>query len=310
LKTICILTSCFNELGNIRILHQRFATVFEKFPQYQFKLLIIDNNSTDGTRDEIERICQVDKRVQAIFNSRNFGHIRSPHHGFREAEGDAIFTIVSDLQVAPEIIEDFIPKWEAGADIVIGVRADNHADTFILRIFRTIYYYLVNNLSDIPLRKNFIGIGLYDKKVATALKQINDPYPYFRGMVFEVGYKIAEVTYNQEARVRGITKNNFLTLYDLAMLGICSHSKIPLRIATLTGFGAAFLSFLMGMFYLIYKLVYWDNFRMGIAPVIIGLFFLGSMQLIFLGIIGEYLGFVFTKVQNRPLVFEEKRINF
>ena len=310
MKTICVVTNCYNEEGNIRVLHERFSAIFEKLPQYQMKMLIIDNKSEDGTRQEIEEICRADKRVQSIFNSRNFGHLRSPAHAFHEAEGDAIFTIVSDLQVAPEILLDFIPKWETGSDIVIGVRKDNRADSFGMKIFRDLFYNIINNLSEIPLRKNFIGIGLYDKKAVTALKQMHDPYPYFRGMVFEVGFKVSEVIYEQVARPRGVTKNNFLTLYDLAMLGICSHSKIPLRIATITGFATAFMSFMMAFFYLIYKLVYWNNFRMGIAPLVIGLFFLGSVQLIFLGIIGEYIGFIFTKVQNRPLVFEDKRINF
>jgi glycosyltransferase involved in cell wall biosynthesis len=309
LKTICIVAGCFNEKGNIEILFERFKAIFDSLPQYKFNLLLIDNFSTDGTRDEIIDLCARDNRVKAIFNTRNFGHIRSPFYGFLQAEGDAIFTIVSDLQVDPEIITDFIRKWENGADIVIGIKNNNHRFQ-LLSIFSSLYYFIINKLSDIPQKKNFIGIGLFDKKAADSLKEIKDPYPYFRGLVFEVGFKVEEVLYEHRSRKRGISKNNFFTLYDLAMLGICTHSKIPLRLATMLGFGTAILSLFTAIFYLTYKLIFWDSFRIGLAPIVIGLFFLGSVQLIFLGIIGEYIGFILTKVQNRPLVFEEKRINF
>jgi len=309
LKTITISAGCFNEKGNVTQMYERFKSVFNDLPDYDFILQLIDNYSTDGTRQEIEELCSKDKRVRSIFNTRNFGHIRSPFYGFLQAEGDAIFTTVSDLQVEPEIIKDFIKKWENGADIVLGIKSKSQ-DTYALSIFRKLYYFLINKLSDVPQKRNFIGIGLYDKSAADAIKSLNDPYPYFRGMVFEVGFKTEEVVYEQKPRPRGITKNNFMSLYDVAMLGICSNSKIPLRVMTLVGFLSSFVSFLFGMFYLTYKLINWNSFRIGMAPVIIGLFFLGSIQLIFLGIIGEYIGFIFTNVQRRPLVIEEKRINF
>lgn len=309
MKTITISAGCFNEKGNVTQMYERFKSVFNDLPDYDFILQLIDNYSTDGTRQEIEELCSKDKRVRSIFNTRNFGHIRSPFYGFLQAEGDAIFTTVSDLQVEPEIIKDFIKKWENGADIVLGIKSKSQ-DTYALSIFRKLYYFLINKLSDVPQKRNFIGIGLYDKSAADAIKSLNDPYPYFRGMVFEVGFKTEEVVYEQKPRPRGITKNNFMSLYDVAMLGICSNSKIPLRVMTLVGFLSSFVSFLFGMFYLTYKLINWNSFRIGMAPVIIGLFFLGSIQLIFLGIIGEYIGFIFTNVQRRPLVIEEKRINF
>ncbi len=309
MKTICISAGCYNERGNIEVLYRRFRAVFEALPDYDFRLLVIDNKSTDGTREEIERLCREDSRVLAIFNSRNFGHIRSPYHAFREAPGDAVFATVSDLQVDPEIITEFITKWEAGADLVIGIKHEVK-ETLILSAFRKIYYSLINRLSEIPQRRNFIGIGLYSRKVVDSIKKIQDPYPYFRGLVFEVGFQVSEVFYSQRSRPRGITKNNFLTLYDVAMLGICTHSRIPLRIITISGFATAFASFCLAIFYLAYKIVYWKSFRIGVAPLVIGLFFLGSIQLIFLGIIGEYLGFIFTRIQDKPLVFEEKRINF
>lgn len=309
MKTICVVTNCFNEEDNIVEFCSRFKTIFKQFPQYQLNILIVDNASTDKTKVQIEELCRHDKSIRAIFNSRNFGHVRSPFHGIQQAEGDAVFAIVSDLQIAPEIITEFIAKWEEGNDLVFGIRKNN-TDTFILSNLRDLFYYVINKLSDIEVKKNFIGVGLYDKKIIDLIKTIHDPYPYFRGMVCELGFKSAEVSYIQTKRSRGITKNNFLTLYDLAMLGICHYSKVPLRIATLVGFLSSILSFFVSVFYLVYKLIYWESFRIGTAPVIIGIFFLSSVQLMFLGIIGEYIGFIFTKVQNRPLVFEEKRINF
>ncbi|MFL5786057.1 MAG: glycosyltransferase family 2 protein [Bacteriovoracaceae bacterium] len=309
MKVICIVAGCYNEKGNIQQLYNRIKKLFETLPGYDFRLQLIDNKSTDGTRQELEQICASDPRVRAIFNSRNFGHVRSPYYNFLQAEGDLIFTTVSDLQVDPEIIAEFIKKHEAGADIVIGIKTGGK-ETFFFRQFRNLYYSLVSRLSEVPQRKNFIGITLLTKKAADAIKAMHDPYPYFRGMVFEVGFNVAEVTYVQRSRVRGFTKNSFLTLYDVAMLGIASHSKIPLRLMTMTGFFTAFCSLCMAVLYLALKFLYWKSFRMGIAPLVIGLFFLGSIQLIFLGIIGEYIGFIFTKLENRPLVVEEKRINF
>ena len=309
MKTICIVAGCYNERHNIGQLYERLKKVFDGLPNYEFSMLLIDNCSTDGTQAVIEDLCRNDMRVKAILNSRNFGHIRSPYHGFMCAEGDAIFTTVSDLQVDPEIITEFIKKWEAGNDIVIGLKTKS-SSKFVLRLFGNVYYYLINKLSEVPQKRHFIGIGLYDKKAADSIKAMHDPYPYFRGMVFEVGYKRAEVNYEERSRSKGITKNNFMTLYDLAMLGIISHSKIPLRLVTMAGFLTSLMSLCMAIFYLIYKIIYWESFRVGIAPLVIGLFFLGSMQMIFLGVIGEYIGFIFTKIQNRPHVVEEKRINF
>ncbi len=310
MKTICVVANCYNERGNIAELYRRIVLIFETLKKYNFTLLFIDNFSIDGTRDEIEELCKTDKRVRAIFNSRNFGHVRSPFHGFLQAEGDAVITMVSDLQVDPEIIYEYVKKWEEGNDLVIGVKMNN-VDSFVLKIFKNAFYFIINRLSDIPLKKNFIGMGLYDRKVVDALKAYSsDPYPYFRGLVLEVGFKLAEVSYEYHGRKRGVSKNNFLTLYDLAMLGIVSHSKIPLRLCTLTGFIFSFLSFFIGLFYLGYKLMYWDSFRLGLAPIMVGIFLIGSLQLMFMGIIGEYVGFIFTKLQKHPHVIEERRINF
>jgi glycosyltransferase involved in cell wall biosynthesis len=308
-KTIWLVSACYNEAGNITELYERIKKIFQTLTKYNFVLLFIDNSSTDGTQEEIENICRNDERVKAIFNSRNYGHIRSPFHGFLQAGGDAVITVLSDLQVDPEIIAEYIKKWEEGYDVVIGVK-ENEVEFLGMKLLRILFYKVVNLLSEIPLRKNFIGLGLYDKKVVDAIKLIKDPYPYFRGLVFEVGFKRAEVPYYYHGRKRGITSNNFLTLYDLAILGIVSHSKIPLRVATIAGFVASLFFFFVGVFYLVYKLIYWNSFRIGIAPIMIGVFFIASIQLMFLGILGEYIGFIFTKVQNRPLVTEAKRLNF
>ncbi len=311
MKKICVVANCYNEQGNITELYRRIVSIFDSLPNYDFSILFIDNCSNDGTKEEIEALAASDKRVLAIFNSRNFGHVRSPFYGFLQSEGDAVVTMVSDLQIDPEIIYEYVRKWEEGYDLVIGVKKNN-IDSLLMRGIRSAFYFVINNLSDIPLKKNFIGMGLYDRKVVDAIKTFggDDPYPYFRGLVMEVGFKIAEVPYEYHGRKRGISTNNFLTLYDLAMLGIVSHSKIPLRLCTITGFVSSIFSFLIGLFYLIYKVLYWDSFRIGLAPVMVGVFLFGSLQLMFMGIIGEYVGFIFTKVQKHPHVIEEKRINF
>ena len=309
MKNIWVVAGCFNEEGNITELYERVKKIFSSYEQYEFTLLLIDNDSQDKTREEIEALCARDQRVKAIFNSRNFGHIRSPFYAFTQAQGDAVITAVSDLQVDPEIIHEYLKKWEQGSDIVIGVR-QNNVDTFFLRILKNLFYRLICRISEIKLRRNFIGLGLYDKKVVDAIKKINDPYPYFRGLVFEVGFKIDEVPYTYHGRKRGISSNNLLSLYDLGVLGIVTHTKIPLRLATISGFLFSAFFFLVGLFYLCYKLLYWKSFRLGMAPMMIGVFFTASLQLMFLGILGEYVGFIFTKVQNRPLVIEAKRINF
>jgi glycosyltransferase involved in cell wall biosynthesis len=246
-----VVAPCFNERGNITELYERVRAIFEKHPQYEFTLLLIDNYSSDGTRQEIEDLCSRDRRVQAIFNSRNFGHIRSPYHALMEAKGDAVITTVSDLQVDPEIIDDYLRKREEGFDVVIGVKQKGE-DSILMSVFRNAFYAIINKLSDIPLKKNFIGLGLYDRKVIESLRKFHDPYPYFRGLVFEVGFKRAEIDYVYKGRKRGVSANNFLILYDLAMLGIVSHSKIPLRLATMAGFVSSILSFLLGCYYLVY----------------------------------------------------------
>ncbi len=309
MKHVSIVSPCFNEKDNVRDLHARVVKVMEGLPGYTFDLLFIDNASTDGTVAILRELAAADPRVRVILNARNFGHIRSPYHGVLQADGDCVIALASDLQDPPELIPQFIQKWEEGYKIVVGVKSKSE-ESLVFYTLRSMYYSLLRRLSDIELIEHFTGFGLYDRKVIDILKGLDDPYPYFRGIIADIGFKIARIEFLQPLRKRGITKNNFYTLFDMAMLGFTSHSKVPLRLATLLGFGSAALSFLTGLFYLVYKLVYWSQFELGLAPLIVGIFFFGSVQLAFLGIVGEYVGAVHTQVLKRPLVVELERINF
>jgi glycosyltransferase involved in cell wall biosynthesis len=274
-----------------------------------FQFLFIDNDSTDGTQDELRLLAATDPAVKVILNQRNFGHVRSPFHGLLQAPGEAVIVMAADLQDPPELIPEFIKKWREGYPVVMGQKV-NSEESWLFFTLRRTYYRLVKRLADVDLIENATGFGLYDRKVIEALRALDDPYPYVRGLVCELGFPVARVPYEQPKRKRGITKNNFYTLYDVAMLGITSHSKVPLRLATMLGFAASALSFMVGLAYLAYKLVFWDRFALGVAPVVIGLFFFASVQLFFIGILGEYLGAIHTKVTKRPLVIERERINF
>ncbi len=277
---------------------------------YSYEHIFIDNSSTDATVAILKEIARSDRNVKIIVNSRNFGHLRSPMHAFYQARGDAVAILLSDLQDPPELLADMVAEWEKGSCMVLGIKRASEEKCGMFRI-RTAYYRLVSRLTDVRVFEHFTGFGLYDRKVVEILKnQYHDPYPYFRGMVAEVGLPYASVYYDQKKRRRGFSKNNFYTLYDLAMLGITNLSKVPLRVVTFSGFACAGVSLLAALFYLIYKIVYWDRFSVGIAPVVIGLLFFMSVQLIALGILGEYIGSIHTIVQNRPLVIEKERINF
>jgi glycosyltransferase involved in cell wall biosynthesis len=226
-----------------------------------------------------------------------------------QGSGDAVIILASDLQDPPELIPDFIHKWEQGYKVVIGIKTKSE-EFGLFYFLRSLYYRTLRSLSDVRLIDNYTGFGLYDQRVIEILRTINDPYPYFRGLIADIGFEMAEIPFTQPRRKRGLTKNNFYTLYDMAMLGITNYTKIPLRLATMFGFFSAVVSFLIGLVYLIYKLIFWFQFTLGSAPIIIGLFFLGSIQLLFLGIVGEYIGAIYTQVMHRPLVIEKERINF
>ena len=306
---LSVVTAAFNEEGNVTAVYERVKKVFEQLPEYDYEHIFIDNASHDGTANELRGLAAKDPRVKVIINVRNFGHIRSPYHALLQAKGEAIISIVADLQDPPEMIPQFIEKWKAGFKVVMAVKRTSE-ESAAMFAFRRAYYEFIARVSDVKLVRNATGFGLYDREVIEQLKKLADPYPYFRGLIAELGWEPALIPYDQPMRKRGITKNNFLTLYDMAMLGIVSHSKAPLRFATMVGFAASFLSLVLAIGYFVAKLVLWDQFSLGMAPIAIGLFFFSSVQLFFIGVIGEYLGFAYTQILKRPLVVEKERINF
>ena len=311
-KHISILTPCYNEQENVGPLAKAVAKVFQKMPQYTYEHIFIDNDSSDETIKILKEIAQNDSNIKVILNARNFGHIRSPFYGLLQCKGDAVISLVSDFQDPPELIEDFLNKWEEGYRIVIGVKNKSKENPIMFAI-RTFFYNLLSKASEgsgeSPV-KNFTGFGLYDQQFISVLRTLDDPYPYFRGLITELGFKRFEVSYTQPQRASGKTKNNFFTLYDMAMLGFTNHSKLPLRLSAFIGFFSAVISFLVALGYFIYKLIYWNNFQVGMAPLVIGVFFFSSVQLFFIGIIGEYIGAIHTQIRKRPLVIEKERINF
>jgi polyisoprenyl-phosphate glycosyltransferase len=309
MKLISVVTPCYNEEANVREIHEQVRAVMESLAGYTYEHIFIDNASRDRTVAILREIAAQDKRVKVIVNARNFGHLRSPHYALLQAQGDAVISIVADLQDPPQLIKEFIRKWEEGFKIVVGIKKQSEESALFFAV-RSFYYRLLHKLADIELVDQFTGFGLYDRRVIEVLRGFNDPYPYFRGLVADVGFERAKIEYTQPTRKRGITKNNFYTLFDLAMLGLTSYSKVPLRLATLTGFALAVFCLLVAAFYFGYKLLFWNNFSVGQAPLVIGIFFLGSVQLFFLGIVGEYVGAIHTLVQKRPLVVEKERINF
>jgi glycosyltransferase involved in cell wall biosynthesis len=308
-KCISVVTPCYNEEGNVRALYEAVKQVFAGLERYSYEHIFIDNSSTDGTVAILKEIARDDPNVKIIVNARNFGHIRSPYHAMLQAQGDAVILIVADLQDPPPMIADFLHKWEEGYKVVQGVKAGAE-ESAALYALRTAYYKLVAKLADVELTQHVTGFGLYDRRVIEVLRQIDDPYPYFRGLIADIGFESFKVPYRQPKRKRGLTKNNFYTLYDIAMLGITNHSKVPLRIATMAGFLMSGGSLLLAIAYFLAKLIFWDWLSVGVAPILIGLFFFSSVQLFFLGMIGEYIGAIHTQVQKRPLVIELERVNF
>lgn len=309
MKLISIVTPCYNEEDNIREIYKQVKEAAGGLAGYAYEHIFIDNASKDNTVKILKTIAAGDKNVKIIVNSRNFGHIRSPYHGLLQARGDAAMIIAADFQDPPALIKEFVKKWEEGYKIVVGVKKQSRESSLMFAV-RGFYYFLIEKLSEIELIKNYTGFGLYDRVVIDLMRSMNDPYPYVRGIICEVGFEKAYIEYIQPARKKGVTKNNFYALYDLAMLGFVSHSKVPLRLASFVGFGTALLSVFCGMVYLIYKLIFWNTFSGGVAPLVIGMFFMGGVQLFFLGVIGEYVGSIHTQVLKRPLVVEKERINF
>jgi dolichol-phosphate mannosyltransferase len=306
---ISIVTPCYNEEDNISELYARITKVISSLDQYQFEILFIDNASSDKTVEMIKGLCASDPRVKLIVNNRNFGHIRSPYWGVMQSYGEVTVYMASDLQDPPEYIPQFIAEWERGWKIVLATKPESKTN-FLFHLLRKIYYQILDRLSEVQLVKDATGFGLYDRQVLDCVRQINDPYPYFRGLICELGFPLKTIEFNQPRRARGISKNNFYTLYDLAMLGIVSHSIVPLRIASMFGLFVGVSSFLFGLLYFVLKLLYWENFPMGLAPLIIAVFFMFGVLFIFIGLLGEYIGSIHTYVKNRPIVVEKERINF
>lgn len=308
-KKISIVTPCFNEELNVELVYSKVKEIFLELNQYDYEHIFIDNASSDQTVVILKKLAKNDARLKIIVNSRNFGHIRSPFYGMRQASGDAVVLLVSDLQDPPELIKTFITKWEEGFKIVAAVKKESKESRWLFEI-RKMFYNFIGAISEVSQVKNFTGFGLYDKRIIEILRTIDDPYPYFRGLISDIGFETCTIEYVQPARVKGKTKNNFYTLYDIAMLGITNHSKLPLRLATMLGFAVACLSLGVALIYFIYKLIFWKIFSVGTAPVVIGLFFFSAVQLFFTGIIGEYIGSIHTQVLRRPLVIEKERVNF
>lgn len=308
-KLISIVTGCYNEEENVRELRDAIRGQMQRYPQYRYEHIFIDNASTDRTASLLRELAAEDSNVKVILNTRNFGHIRSPHHAVLQAQGDAVISMASDFQDPPALIPDFLHKWESGFKIVLGVRASTDENR-IMHGVRRAYYRLITQLADIKITENSTGFGLYDKDVVAALRLVDDPYPYTRGLLADLGHDTATIPFHKPNRRRGITKNNFYTLYDMAMLGITNHSRVPLRVATILGFILSALSFMLAVGYLVAKLLFWNTFVFGTAPVLIGIFFFSSVQLFFIGLLGEYIGTILTQVQKRPLVIERERLNF
>lgn len=309
-KKLSVVSGCYNEKDNLHELYERLIKVFQQLPQYDYEIIIADNYSTDGSRDILRQLARQDKKFKVILNSNNFGHIRSGYSAFLQADGDAVIAMASDLQDPPEIIIDFVRQWEAGFQVVVAVKHKSR-ENIMMSLFRKFYYRMLACIADTNnIIRNFTGFGLYDRKFMDALKKYHDPYPYFRGLVSEIGFRRAEIEYVQDRRKSGRTKNNFFTLYDIAMTGFVNHSKLPLRLAVFCGFCLAGMSLIIAFGYMIYKLMFWDTFNLGLAPLVIGLFFFSAVQLIFIGIIGEYIGAIYTQVKNQPLVIEDEKINF
>jgi polyisoprenyl-phosphate glycosyltransferase len=307
-KLISIVTPCFNEEENVQEVYQQVKNIFAQIPNYRYEHIFIDNSSTDKTVQILREIAKNDSNIKVIINSRNFG-VMNGYYALLQSAGDAVIQVVADLQDPPPMIKDLIKKWEEGYKIVLAVKNKSEESSVMFAI-RKLYYKIYNKVSNIQIVTNYCGFGLYDKAIIDILRKLDDPYPDLRSLIGEIGFERAILTYTQRVRKRGKTKNNLYNLYDQAMLGITRDSIIPLRLASFIGFSVAAVNLLVAAGYFIYKLIYWDNFQLGIAPMVIGIFFFGGVQLFFLGVIGEYIGAIFTQVKKRPLVIEKERINF
>ena len=307
-KKISIVTPTFNEEENIEKLYKSISNEMEKL-NYDYEHIIIDNHSDDNTIPIIKKIAEKDKKVKVIINTRNFGHIRSPIYGMLQSSGDACIMMSSDFQDPPELIPKYIEEWENGNKIILGQRTTSDANV-LMNFIKGIFYKFIGSISEISLMRNTTGSGLFSKDIVDQIRKIDDPYPYFRGLLSEISSEIKLIQFHQPKRTGGKTKNNFYTLYDIGILGIVKHSKVPLRIMTFVGFITSILSILIAIIFFFYKILFWDSFEVGIAPLIIGLFTIASVQIFLLGFIGEYVMNILVHTRKLPLVIEKERINF
>lgn len=310
MKTISVLIPCYNEIGNVEPISKAIIREFiQSLPEYNYEIVFIDNFSTDGTRDILERLCADDKHIKAIFNAKNFGQFNSPFYGMCQTTGDCTIVMCADFQDPVDLIPQLVHEWEQGYKIVSAIKTSSDESGFMY-FLRSCYYKLIKKMSDVEQIEHFTGTGLYDKSFIDVLRGLDDPMPFLRGIVAELGPRRKDIKYRQAERRSGISHNNWYRLYDAAMLSFTSYTKTGLRLATFFGFFMAAVSMLTAVIYLIAKLIWWDYFPMGTAPILIGMFFIGSVQLLFIGLLGEYVLNINARVMKRPLVVEEKRLNF
>lgn len=309
MKHISVMTPCYNEEGNINNIYTAVKEQFDKLPQYTYEHIFIDNCSTDNSKKILRALAHKDSNVKVIFNARNFGPNRSGSYGLLQGTGDATICIVCDLQDPPEMIPTFLEKWEEGYKVVFGQKTKSKENPLMFQV-RKLYYHIMELLSETEHLENVTGYGLFDKEVLDMIRWMDDPDPYIRGLIPQLGYKTCLVEYTQQKRTSGKSSYNFSRYFDFAITGLTHVSQKPLRIVTMLGLSMAVVSFIIAIIYLIFKLTHWYSFEMGTAPIVIGMFLLGSIQLASLGIIGEYIGSIMTKVTKRPMVVEEERINF
>lgn len=309
MRFISIVTNCYNEEGNVKELYTEVRSIFQSLGGYAYEHIFIDNASGDKTVSILKELAKEDKNLKIIVNLKDFGQERSPCHALLQAKGDAVILVAADFQNPPQLIKSFLEKWEKGHKVVLGVR-EKSKENIIARGAKNLYYFLISKFSDTPQIKNFTGFGLYDRSFIEILRKLDDPAPYLRGLVADFGTERAQIKYAQPARRKGRSHNNFFTLFDIAMLGFTSHSIIPLRLSVFIGFITALASLLIAVVYVILKLMFWNAMPLGIAPLIIGIFFFSAVQLFFIGILGEYVGAIYTQVKKRPLVIEKERVNF
>ncbi|SFO34428.1 Glycosyltransferase involved in cell wall bisynthesis [Pseudobutyrivibrio sp. JW11] len=309
MKKISVLIPTYNEQENVEPLSEAIIEEFSKIPQYDYDITFIDNDSQDSTRDIIRGLCVKNKKIKAIFNAKNFGQNNSPYYGITQTDGDCTIMMCADFQDPVEMIPKLIAEWEKGYKIVSAIKTTSKENK-VIRFLRTCYYKMIKKFSEVEQIEHFTGFGLYDKSFVEVMKNLGDPTPFLRGIVAELGFRRTEIPYEQQRRRAGKTHNNFFTLYDIAMLSFTSYTKVGLRLATFVGGIVSLFSFIIAIVYLVLKLIYWDRFVAGTAPILIGMFFLGSLQLLFLGFMGEYILSMNQRIMNRPLVVEEERINF